>query len=115
LPEESTERGASCSHICDSPLHGPLVARAGPIGRRDAIPRDDDGDPSISSVANPLHVHALLRELLIFTNSGLKVRLRVNSEDVNLKNAVEQEFRIVLGDVWDLQIVGDGGPVDAVI
>jgi hypothetical protein len=47
--------------------------------------------------------------------SGLKVRLRVNSEDVNLKNAVEQEFRIVLGDVWDLQIVGDGSPVDAVI
>jgi len=48
-------------------------------------------------------------------SSGLKVRLRVNSEDVSLKNAVEREFRIVLGDIWDLQIVGDGGPVDAVI
>ena len=38
---------AGCRLVCESPLLGPLVAGVGPIGRRDGIPRRNDGDPSI--------------------------------------------------------------------
>jgi hypothetical protein len=83
--------------------------------------------PGLIRISSRNEVRIMLRKTLLtllgvavltvatHAGSGLKVRLRVNSEDVALKNAVEQQFRIVLGDVWDLQIVGDGGPVDAVI
>jgi hypothetical protein len=47
--------------------------------------------------------------------AGLKARLRVNSENVAVKNALEREFRDVLGDVIDLTIVNDGSPVDVVL
>jgi hypothetical protein len=63
------------------------------------------------------HLVALI--IAIFTTGAahaeLKVRLRVNSESVNLKDTLEKEFRDVLGEVWDLTIVNDGGPVDTVI
>ena len=41
------KRSAGCRLVCESPLLGPLVAGVEPIGRRDGIPRRNDGDPSI--------------------------------------------------------------------
>jgi hypothetical protein len=52
--------------------------------------------------------------MTIATQAGLKVRLRVKSENVRIQEILDKEFRSVLGDVLDVTIVNEG-QVDEVV